>query len=124
MGEAEESEEGGVDTTSSATCVLSAASKARSTRNCEVSKETQVVAGSKDGMISCNRSTKQNIRIMIVHEMDNELVKIWNLILALSDQLQENRAITAQLRAQADVLKVLSTLYSLQTLSPTHTHSL
>jgi len=44
---------------------------------------------------------------MIVHEMENELIKIWNLTLALSDQLQENRAITAQLRAQADILKVL-----------------
>ena len=43
---------------------------------------------------------------MIVHEMENELIKIWNLTVALSDQLQENRAITAQLRAQADVLKV------------------
>ena len=44
---------------------------------------------------------------MIVHEMENELIKIWNLTIALSDQLQENRAITAQLRAQADILKVL-----------------
>ena len=43
---------------------------------------------------------------MIVHEMENELIKIWNLIVALSDQLQENRVITTQLRTQADVLKV------------------
>ena len=47
---------------------------------------------------------------MIVHEMENELIKIWNLTIALSDQLQENRAITAQLRAQADILKVLISL--------------
>ena len=47
---------------------------------------------------------------MIVHEMENELIKIWNLTIALSDQLQENRAITAQLRAQADILKVLIAL--------------
>ena len=46
---------------------------------------------------------------MIVHEIENELIKIWNLIVALSDQLEENRAVTAQLRAQADILKVLST---------------
>ena len=44
---------------------------------------------------------------MIVHEMENELIKIWNLTIALSEQLQENRAITGQLRAQADILKVL-----------------
>jgi hypothetical protein len=48
---------------------------------------------------------------MIVHDMENELIKIWNLVVALSEQLQENRAITAQLRAQADVLKVLSHLH-------------
>jgi len=61
---------------------------------------------------------------MIVHEMENELIKIWNLIVALSDQLQENNAITAQLRGQADVLKVLfssSHLYvTLHSLQPSH----
>ena len=56
--------------------------------------------------------------------MENELIKIWNLIVALSDQLEENRAITAQLRAQADILKVLvssSHLYvALHSLQPSH----
>jgi hypothetical protein len=55
---------------------------------------------------------------MIVHEMENELIKIWNLTVALSEQLQENRAITAQLRAQADVLKVL--YVALHRLQPSH----
>lgn len=93
-----------------------------------MSNETQVVgrvkgwakAGSRD------RSTPPHFHFpltasrlhgftMIVHEMENELIKIWNLTIALSDQLQENRAVTAQLRAQADILKVLislSTAYS------------
>jgi len=65
---------------------------------------------------------------MIVHEMENELIKIWNLTVALSDQLQENRAITTQLRAQADILKVLVSsphLYvTLHSLHPSHSNVL
>jgi hypothetical protein len=44
---------------------------------------------------------------MIVHEgMEHELVRVWALISELSEQLQDNRTVTAELRAQADALKV------------------
>jgi hypothetical protein len=44
---------------------------------------------------------------MIVHaDVETELLRVWNLISELSDQLQENRDVTADLRAQAEALKV------------------
>lgn len=44
---------------------------------------------------------------MIVHaEVETELLRVWTLISELSDQLQENREVTADLRAQAEALKV------------------
>ncbi|KAG8826257.1 hypothetical protein FRC19_009404 [Serendipita sp. 401] len=43
---------------------------------------------------------------MIIHgDVEAELVRVWDLIGQLSDQLQENRGVTADLRAQADALK-------------------
>lgn len=44
--------------------------------------------------------------LMIVQgDVEDELNRVWNLILELSQQLDENRAATAELRAQADALK-------------------
>lgn len=44
---------------------------------------------------------------MIVQaDVETELLRVWNLISELSDQLQENRDVTADLRAQAEALKV------------------
>lgn len=46
---------------------------------------------------------------MIVHaDVESELLRVWTLISELSDQLQENRVATADLRSQADALKVCS----------------
>jgi hypothetical protein len=44
---------------------------------------------------------------MIVHgDLEGELYHVWNLISELSEQLDENRIATVELRAQADALKV------------------
>jgi len=44
---------------------------------------------------------------MIVHaDVEAELLQVWTLVSELSDQLQENRDVTADLRAQAEALKV------------------
>lgn len=56
------------------------------------------------------RSTwSRSVGQMIVQaEMETELLRVWTLISELSDQLQENRDVTADLRAQAEALKVLA----------------
>lgn len=52
-------------------------------------------------------------RLMIVHEnVEHELLRVWALISELSEQLQENRTVTADLRAQADALKVFNFNYT------------
>jgi hypothetical protein len=39
-------------------------------------------------------------------DVESELLRVWNLINELSEQLQENRGVTANLRDQAERLKV------------------
>jgi hypothetical protein len=39
-------------------------------------------------------------------DVESELLRVWNLINELSEQLQENRGVTANLRDQAELLKV------------------
>lgn len=43
--------------------------------------------------------------MIIQSDIESELFRVWSLISELSDQLQENRMVTADLRAQADGLK-------------------
>jgi hypothetical protein len=44
---------------------------------------------------------------MIVHgDVEGDLHRVWNLISELSEQLEKNRADTAELHLQADALKV------------------
>lgn len=44
---------------------------------------------------------------MILHaDVETELLRVWTLISELSDQLQENRDVTTDLRGQAEALKV------------------
>ena len=38
--------------------------------------------------------------------MENDLFQLWRLVVELSDQLSQNRAITASLQAQAGSVKV------------------
>lgn len=43
--------------------------------------------------------------MIIQSDVEGELLRVWSLISELSDQLQDNRMVTADLRAQADALK-------------------
>jgi hypothetical protein len=43
---------------------------------------------------------------LLSEEMDNDLLRLWALVAELSDQLNNNRAMTAALQAQANQVKV------------------
>ncbi|KAG8834636.1 hypothetical protein FRC17_007938 [Serendipita sp. 399] len=62
--------------------------------------------GMRDGERQSVLSPPPSVLFMIIHgDVEAELVRVWDLIGQLSDQLQENRGVTADLRAQADALK-------------------
>lgn len=44
--------------------------------------------------------------MIIQGEVEQELLRVWTLISDLSEQLEENRSVTASLREQAATLKV------------------
>lgn len=43
--------------------------------------------------------------VLLSEEMDNDLLKLWALVAELSEQLNNNRTMTAALQAQASQVK-------------------
>jgi hypothetical protein len=63
-----------------------------------------------------SRLTPNKLALLpLSEEMDNDLVRLWGLVAELSDQINNNRAVTAALQAQAGVLKVWESAASIET---------
>lgn len=51
---------------------------------------------------------------LLSEEMDSDLLRLWGLVAELSEQLNNNRSITAALQAQAGQVKVNTTRISMR----------